>query len=590
MHLFARSVYCGNINEALLNKTVYLSGWVRNRRDHGGLIFVDLYDRTGLMQLVFRPDINENSLQHAHTLRNEYVISVQGTVVRRSPENINPKLATGEFELAVSTLSIVNKSEPLPFQLETANAVDEELRLRYRFLDLRRPNMQRIVKLRHEVNLTIRDYFNAHGFYEIETPILSKSTPEGSREFLVPSRLNPGDFYALPQSPQVYKQLLMMSGLDRYFQIARCFRDEDLRANRQPEFTQLDLEMSFVNESDVMETVEGIIAKIWENFLGISLELPLQRLTYADVFHRFGSDKPDMRFKLEIQDITNLFENTELSFLQSILKKGGRAGCIVTEKHSFSRSDLQHWVDTSMSDFGGKGLVYIRFHEDGTPDSPVAKFLPTDFFRQAREVIPTLNTTDTMLVVADEYEHAWTVLGRLRLAIGKQLNLIDPKIWRMFWVTDFPMFEYNKDDRRWYAKHHPFTQPAKGWGTAEPDKILARSYDLVCNGEELGGGSIRIHDARMQEEVFEFLGISKQEAQEKFGFLLDAQKLGCPPHGGFALGMDRLIMLLAGTDSIRDVIAFPKTQSGFCPLLKTPSTVDPKQLVDLHIKSTALKK
>ncbi len=585
MQLFARSVYCGEITEPLLGKEIYLAGWVRKRRDHGGLIFIDLEDRTGLMQLVFNPDIDATSHTEAHRLRGEFVISVRGKVVNRSPETINEKLPTGKYELQVETLSIINKAKPLPFQLEDADKVDEELRLKYRYLDLRRRKMQKHMKLRHDVLFAIRSHLNKLDFYEMETPILSKSTPEGARDFLVPSRLNPGMFYALPQSPQIYKQLLMASGMDKYFQIARCFRDEDLRANRQLEFSQLDIEMSFVHEEDVRQVTEGILQAIWETVFKKSLTLPLPSITYDKAFSRFGSDAPDMRFGLEIIEFTELFRTTELKFLKQTLEKGGKVGVLHVTDKTFSRSELDGLVDTAISDLGAKGLLYIRFKEDGSCDSPVSKFLPDDFFQQARGVIPTLTENDTLFIVAAEYKEAWSVLGKLRLLLSKSLKLIKDDTHSFVWVTDFPMFDWNEDDKRWQATHHPFTHPRKGWKGQEPGEMYARAYDLVCNGEELGGGSIRVHDHEMQREIFEKLGISKEVMEDKFGFLLEAQQLGFPPHGGIALGIDRLIMMLAKTNSIREVIAFPKTQSGFDPLMQTPSSVEQDQLKELYIKS-----
>ena len=585
MQLFARSVYCGEITEPLLGKEIYLAGWVRKRRDHGGLIFIDLEDRTGLMQLVFNPDIDATSHTEAHRLRGEFVISVRGKVVNRSPETINEKLPTGKYELQVETLSIINKAKPLPFQLEDADKVDEELRLKYRYLDLRRRKMQKHMKLRHDVLFAIRSHLNKLDFYEMETPILSKSTPEGARDFLVPSRLNPGMFYALPQSPQIYKQLLMASGMDKYFQIARCFRDEDLRANRQLEFSQLDIEMSFVHEEDVRQVTEGILQAIWETVFKKSLTLPLPSITYDKAFSRFGSDAPDMRFGLEIIEFTELFRTTELKFLKQTLEKGGKVGVLHVTDKTFSRSELDGLVDTAISDLGAKGLLYIRFKEDGSCDSPVSKFLPDDFFQQARGVIPTLTENDTLFIVAAEYKEAWSVLGKLRLLLSKSLKLIKDDTHSFVWVTDFPMFDWNEDDKRWQATHHPFTHPRKGWKGQEPGEMYARAYDLVCNGEELGGGSIRVHDHEMQREIFEKLGISKEVMEDKFGFLLEAQQLGFPPHGGIALGIDRLIMMLAKTNSIREVIAFPKTQSGFDPLMQTPSSVELDQLKELYIKS-----
>ncbi len=584
MQEFRRSVYCGQVTEMFLDKEVFLSGWVDNIRDHGGLIFIDLRDRTGIMQLVINPEKNKDIAENAKTIRAEFVISVHGKVINRADGNINPDLKTGKFELIVQDLSIVNKSKPLPYQLEDADNVDDELRLKYRYLDLRREKMQSIIKTRRDAIFAIREYLNKEEFYEIETPILSKSTPEGARDFLVPSRLQPGEFYALPQSPQIYKQLLMASGVDKYFQVAKCFRDEDFRANRQPEFTQLDLEMSFVQESDVQDACEGMMNAVWEKIFNKSLTLPLKRFTYQEVFKRFGSDKPDMRFGLEINDFTSLFESTELKFLKSVIDKGGKVGAVCLPKKQFSRSELDKWVKLATERMKAKGLIWIRFTEDGSAESTISKFLSTKFFIEARKLIPSLTTADTIFLVADKYEEAWEVLGRLRLELAKKLDLIPEDEFNLFWVTDFPLLEWDGEQKRYFAKHHPFTSPKKGWEKLDPAKVIARAYDIICNGEELGGGSIRIHDEKTQLKIFELLGIDKKEAKDKFGFLLEAQEFGFPPHGGIALGIDRLIMLLTNSKSIRDVIAFPKTQSGVCPMIDTPSVVDTKQLKDLHLQ------
>ena len=584
MQLFQRSVYCGLINETFVDKEIFLAGWVHRRRDHGGIIFIDLRDRTGLMQLVIDPAISEDTAKAAHSIRAEFVISVRGKVIKRSPNMVNEKIATGAYEFRVEELSILSHSKPLPFQLDEADKVDEEIRLKYRYLDLRRPEMHKLIKLRHDMIFEMRQYFNAQEFYEIETPLLSKSTPEGARDFLVPSRTTPGSFYALPQSPQIYKQLLMASGMERYFQIARCFRDEDLRANRQPEFTQLDVEMSYIHENDIQNVMEGLVSRLWKKFKGIDLELPLKRYKFDDVYRRFGSDKPDMRFDLEIKEITPLFKNTELKFLKSVVETGGSVGALCVKNKNFSRTELENWVSTAIKGLGAKGLLYIRFNEDGTADSPVSKFLGADFFAQACEIIPDLTVNDTLFVVAGEYLHSWGTLGKLRVELGKSLNLIDHNKLAMFWVTDFPMFEYDDENKKWTFVHHPFTSPEKGWESMDLGKVKARAYDLVCNGEELGGGSIRIFDSETQSKVFETIGIDRESAQEKFGFLLEAQELGFPPHGGIALGVDRLIMYFGGTPSIRDVIAFPKTQSGACLMMDTPSDVDDKQLKEVHIK------
>lgn len=587
MFMQCSRIYCGQVTKNLLNKEIFLQGWINKRRDHGNLIFIDLRDRTGIMQLVLNPQICPQAIETAKNIRNEFVISVTGTVINRAPNVINKNMPTGEFELQVTTLNILNTCKPLPFQLEDADKVDDETRLKYRYIDLRREKMHNLLKLRHQVIFTMRQYLNEQGFYEIETPVLSKSTPEGARDFLVPCRLQPGTFYALPQSPQIYKQLLMCGGMEKYFQVARCFRDEDLRANRQPEFTQLDLEMSFVKESDIQTICEGILNSIWKKIYNKELILPLKRYSFDEVFAKFGSDKPDMRFGLEIQDITKLFESIELKILKSVINSGGKVGALVVKNHNFSRSELDKWTQLATSkQIGAKGLIYIKFKEDQTPESSISKFLPTNFFLEAKKILPDLTTADTIFIVADEFKDAWSVLGKLRLELGKELKLIDEKIFSLFWVTDFPLFEYDKTDKRWNSTHHPFTAPQEGWEKLEPGQVKARAYDIVCNGEEIGGGSIRIHDTKLQSKIFDMIGISKEKAQKKFGFLLEALEYGFPPHGGMALGIDRLIMLLGGTDSIRDVIAFPKTQSGICPMMQTPSTVDEEQLKEVFIKST----
>ena len=586
MQLFKRSAYCGQINESFLDKEVFLCGWVNKRRDHGNLIFIDLRDKTGMMQLVFNPQINNQATELAKTIRAEFVISVRGTVVKRSPEAINENLKTGHFELKVLDLSIINTAKALPFQLEEAEKVDDELRLKYRYLDLRRKEMHNLMKLRHQITFSIREYLNKQDFYEIETPVLSKSTPEGARDFLVPCRLQLGTFYALPQSPQIYKQLLMAAGMEKYFQIAHCFRDEDLRSNRQPEFTQLDMEMSFIQESDIQDMCEGVLNSIWEKIFNKPLKLPIKRYTYDEVFNRFGSDAPDMRFALEIKDCTKLFESTELKFLKSSIDKGGKVAGICLKNQNFTRSELDSWTEFATKRLRAKGLLYVKFKEDGTPESTITKFLPSDFFVQAREIFSDLTTADTIFLISDKYENAWEALGKLRLELGKKFNLIKKDEFNFLWVTDFPLLEWHEEDKRWYAKHHPFTSPKRDWEKLKPENVKARAYDIVLNGVEIGGGSIRIHDSKVQMKIFELLGIKKKEAEDKFGFLLEAQELGFPPHGGIALGLDRLIMMIAKVDSMRDVIAFPKTQSGSCPMMETPSNVDTKQLKDLCLKSS----
>ncbi len=586
MKLMKRTIECGRVKEDLVGKQICVNGWVNRRRDHGGITFIDLRDRSGIVQLVINPEqINQNDNDKAHELRLEYVVAAQGVLQNRDPKLVNPKMPTGKYELVVTKLEILGRSKPLPFQLdENAEKVSEDLRLKYRYLDLRREKMQNFLKIRHDALFVIRDYLNSQEFYEIETPILSKSTPEGARDYLVPSRQQAGNFYALPQSPQIYKQLLMSSGIEKYFQIARCFRDEDLRADRQPEFTQLDIEMSFVDEDDIFSIAEGVVSKIWGKFYNAKLTLPLKRYSYDHVFSLYGSDKPDLRYDMKVHEITKLFESTGLTFLKSILEDGGKAGALCIKNKKFSRSELDKWTDKVTKEYGAKGLIYVSFNEDKSPKSSISKFLAPDFFDQAKAFIPDLTISDTLFIVADKYENAWSLLGKLRVELAQALNLIDTSKHEIFWVTDFPMFEWNEDEKRWDSKHHPFTAPQEGWEDQEPGQMLSRAYDLVGNGCELAGGSIRIHDSVMQQKVFDLLGITPEQAQRKFGHLLEAQNFGYPPEGGMAFGIERLIMLLAGTDSIRDVIAFPKSQRGNCLMMNTPSEVDQDQLKELGLK------
>jgi aspartyl-tRNA synthetase len=588
MQRSGRTVGCGEVTQSLLNKRIKLAGWVNRRRDHGGLIFIDMRDRSGIMQLVFNPDFDKAVHDLAHQLRSEDVIEVEGKVVNRSPETVNRELATGAFELQVDTLVILNKAKGLPFTLEEAEQVDEELRLKYRYLDLRRDVMQQRFALRNKVTFAMREFLIKRGFYEMETPILTKNTPEGAREFLVPCRTHAGTFYALPQSPQLYKQILMASGFESYFQIARCFRDEDLRADRQPEFTQLDLEMSFINEQDIQDIIEGLIAHVWRLAFNVELQLPFERMTHETAFKLYGSDKPDLRFELPIHDISPLFANTELTFMRNVLDKGGKVGALAVHNHEFSRSELDAMVDRSQK-LGAKGLLWLRF-KDGMPDSPVAKFLSPDFLAELKKYVPEASATTTLFIVAGHYEEAWTILGRLRLMLANDLQLINPDVYRFLWVTDFPLFEYDKETKSYAAVHHPFTSPQAGWENLDPKDMKARAYDIVLNGIELGGGSIRIHDAAMQDKVFDLLGLDKATAQKKFGFLLEALQLGFPPHGGLAIGIDRLIMLMSKSASIRDVIAFPKTARGYDPMMSAPTTVDETQLREYGLKFTPIKK
>lgn len=588
MQRYERTVLCGRVNGEHLGKKIHLSGWVNKRRDHGGLIFIDLRDRSGIMQLVFNPDFSAHAHEQAHQLRSEYVIAVTGTVVERSEATINKEVATGRFELQVEMVTVLNKAKNLPFTLDEAAHVDEELRLTYRYLDLRRPEMHAKFVLRNNVIFALREFMHHEGFYDIETPILTKNTPEGAREFLVPSRTHKHSFYALPQSPQLYKQLLMAGGMERYYQVARCFRDEDLRADRQPEFTQLDIEMSFITEADIQDVIERLIAHVWKKTLNIDVKVPFNRMTYDTAFSQYGSDKPDLRFALPIVDMTQAFMSTQLSFLRAILDKQGKVGALCVQK-AFTRSELDAWVNKAQK-LEAKGLLWIRMKEDGTLDSPVAKFLAPDFLQTIKQYIPEFGPQSTLFIVAGKYTQAWTVLGRLRLELGKELNMINWSEFNFSWVIDFPLFEQDETTKAWNAVHHPFTSPQEGWQHLEPSQMKARAYDIILNGIELGGGSIRIHDAQIQDKVFDLLGLSKEQVQNKFGFLLEAQEFGFPPHGGIALGLDRLIMLMCNATSIREVIAFPKTQSGFDPLMSAPTKVQESDLQEYGLSFMPEKK
>ncbi len=583
MVMLERTTGCGLVTEKYLEKKICLAGWVHRRRDHGGLIFIDLRDRTGLMQLVFNTDFSVAAHELAHKIRSEYVISVEGTVVERSADTVNKEIATGKWELHVNQLTILNSSKALPFSIENADDVDEELRLKYRYLDLRRTHMHNNLALRHKVIFAMREFLNNEMFYEIETPVLTKNTPEGAREFLVPSRNHVGSFYALPQSPQLYKQILMCGGMEKYFQVARCFRDEDLRADRQPEFTQLDIEMSFIQESDIQGLIERMFKHIFAKLFKKDLPIPFKRITYDEAFAQYGSDKPDLRYDLKITDFSSVFADTELKFLRDALEKGHQIGGLHVAKHSFTHSELNRWVDKAQK-LGAKGLLWIDFESPTSISSPVSKFLPADFFNRVQNVCTDVNNGSVLFLVAGEYESAWEILGRLRQELAQELKLILQGELNFSWVTDFPLLEYDKKEKSWSAKHHPFTSPAHGWEEQELGLIKARAYDVVLNGIELGGGSIRIHDRAVQEKVFNLLGLSQEEVTSKFGFLLEAQELGFPPHGGIALGLDRLIMLLTESASIREVIAFPKTSSGHDPMMDCPTPVEEKKLQDYGIK------
>ena len=559
-------------------------GWVHSRRDHGGVTFVDIRDRSGLVQIVCNPQVSPAAHTQAKELRLEYVVAARGRLERRSPETINPNIPTGEVELVVEELRVLNASRTPPFPIDAETDPAENTRLRYRYLDLRRPRMFENLRLRHRLAKVVRDYLDGEGFLEVETPVLTRSTPEGARDYLVPSRVIPGGFYALPQSPQLFKQLLMVSGMEKYFQIVRCFRDEDLRADRQPEFTQIDIEMSFVRPDDVFQLIEGMMVRLCKEVKGIDIPTPFPRIPYSQAMARFGNDKPDIRFGLEIRELSALFSQTDIKVFRQIVAEGGVVRGLVVSDDPFSRKELDDLIPLAQ-DFGAKGLAWIRLTEDGW-QSPLAKFVSDDR-KQEIETALGLKPKDLLLMVADQEQVVCEVLSRLRLYLGDKLGLIAKDDMRFLWVTDFPLVEYDADERRYVAKHHPFTSPNDEdlfLLETDPGKVRAFAYDVVLNGVELGGGSIRIHRQDVQQRIFSLLGIGEEEAQEKFGFLLEALSYGAPPHGGIALGFDRLAMLFAGMDSLREVIAFPKTARAQCLMTQAPGGVDTRQLRELSIK------
>ena len=581
-----RTHWCGDLRLEHEGRDVTLNGWVHRRRDHGGLIFVDLRDRSGIVQIVFSPQTDAEAYEMADTLRSEYVVSVKGTVRRRLPGAENPELPTGRIEVDGRHVEILSRAGSLPFGIDDRTEVDEAVRLRHRALDLRRPVMQRNIIMRHKAAQAVRGFLNAEGFLEIETPMLTRSTPEGARDYLVPSRVHPGHFYALPQSPQLFKQLLMVSGFERYYQLARCFRDEDLRADRQPEFTQIDVEMSFVDTEDVLDVMERLIVHVFKEAAGIELPVPCPRLSYDEAVERYGSDKPDLRFGMELVDVSDIVARSGFRVFSGAVKQGGRVKVLnVKGKGGMTRREIDELTELAVQ-WGAKGLAWIAVEEGGVR-SPIAKFLSEDELSAVLEAAGAA-PGDMLLFAADRREVAAEILGRLRVRLGREIFSPDPRQFAPVWIVDWPLFHRDPETGELDSAHHPFTSPVDEHVEllkTEPERVRAKAYDLVINGYELGGGSIRIHRRDVQEMVFDVLGLSREEARDKFGFLLDAFEHGTPPHGGVAFGFDRLIMLLVGTDNIRDVIPFPKTQSASCLLTQAPSPVDPAQLKELHIRT-----
>ncbi|QFT89999.1 Aspartate--tRNA ligase [Bacillus sp. THAF10] len=586
-----RTYFCGEVPQSSIGETIELKGWVQKRRDLGGLIFLDLRDRTGLVQIVFNPDVSSEALQTAESVRNEYVLYIKGTVVARDEATVNPNLKTGAVEVQAEAIEVLNAAKTPPFVLDNKTEVNEDIRLKYRYLDLRRPMMFDTLKMRHEVTRSIREFLNNQQFMEVETPILTKSTPEGARDYLVPSRVHPGEFYALPQSPQIFKQLLMVSGVERYYQIARCFRDEDLRADRQPEFTQVDIETSFLSQEEIIGMMEEMMRMVMKETKGVEVPEAFPRITYQDAMNRYGSDKPDTRFDMELVDLSEQVTNCGFKVFSAAVANGGQVKAINVKgaAANYSRKDIDALTEY-VAVYGAKGLAWLKMEEEGLK-GPIAKFFNEEEqqgFIQALEA----EASDLILFVADKKSVVADALGALRLKLGKELGLIDESKFNFLWVTDWPLLEYDEDAGRYFAAHHPFTMPVREdlpLLTSNPGEVRAQAYDLVLNGYELGGGSLRIYERDIQEKMFEVLGFSKEEAQEQFGFLLEAFEYGTPPHGGIALGLDRLVMLLAGRTNLRDTIAFPKTASASCILTEAPSPVAGGQLDELHL-SLSVKK
>ena len=580
-----RTCRCAEVTTADIGKTVTLMGWVQKARNKGGIIFVDLRDRSGIMQLIFENgSIDEEGFEKAARLRSEFVIAVTGVVEKRSGA-VNPNLKTGEMEVRANSLRILSESETPPFPVEENSKTREEVRLKYRYLDLRRPDLQRNLMMRSQIATLTRQFMAGEGFLEIETPTLVKSTPEGARDYLVPSRVHPGNFYALPQSPQLFKQLLMCSGYDRYIQLARCYRDEDLRADRQPEFTQIDMELSFVDEDDVMDVNERLLAYLFKEVLDVEVPLPIQRMSWQEAMDRFGSDKPDLRFGMELTDVSETVKDCEFAVFKGALEAGGSVrGINVKGQGAMPRKKIDKLVSFAR-DYGAKGLAYVAIQEDGTVKSSFAKFMKDEEMAALTAAMKG-EPGDLLLFAADENDVVWAVLGALRVELARQMDLLDPADYRFVWITDFPLLEWSKEEGRYKAMHHPFTMPKEEdlpYIDTDPGRVRAKAYDIVLNGTEIGGGSVRIHQNDIQEKMFEVLGFTKEQAQEQFGFLLTAFKYGVPPHAGLAYGLDRLVMLMAKQESIRDVIAFPKVKDASCLMTEAPGLVDEKQLEELGL-------